>query len=98
MTKTYHLTQEQAEAIAEKVGMQYTHSEEGVIRDGNPEQWTDLINAALDEVLGEPVGVIKDEMRGEDGAELHYALLFKHLPLDTKLYAPKGMTLCTYSE
>ena len=35
---------------------------------------------------GEAVGVIKSESRLEDGAELHYAYLFKHLPIGTKLF------------
>lgn len=34
----------------------------------------------------EAVGIIKDEQRGEDGAELHYAHLYEHLPVGTELF------------
>jgi hypothetical protein len=37
----------------------------------------------------EAVGAIVEEMRGEDGALLHFAKLFKHLPISTKLFALK---------
>ena len=42
--------------------------------------------AATPQQQGEPVGEICEELRREDGAVLHYAKLFQHLPLGTKLF------------
>jgi hypothetical protein len=48
------------------------------------------LQAFADEYLAlsssEPVGVIKEELRREDGAVMHYAHLYSHLPLDSQLF------------
>jgi hypothetical protein len=82
MTKLYHLTQEQALSIRN------TLVKTGVINALTLpiQDTTNIINAALDKVLGEPVG----EVVGE-GNNFAY-VLNKRLPKDTKLYAPKELT------
>jgi hypothetical protein len=51
---------------------------------------TSQLQAFADEYLAlsssEPVGVIKEELRREDGAVMHYAHLYSHLPLDSQLF------------
>jgi hypothetical protein len=89
MTKHYHLTQEQALELAKIIEKQtedlcvYEH---GLITFYSPDGLKAIINAALDKVLGEPVG----EVVGE-GNNFAY-VLNKRLPKDTKLYAPKELT------
>jgi hypothetical protein len=51
---------------------------------------TSQLQAFADEYLAlsssEPVGVIKEVLRREDGAVMHYAHLYSHLPLDSQLF------------
>jgi hypothetical protein len=58
------------------------------------EQWIDVTEELTkfaeliraEKPQGEAVGVIKSEMRGEDGVDLRYAHLYEYLPEGTKLY------------
>jgi len=93
---SYNITQKQAENIAEEVGMQYTRSEEGIVRDGSPEKWTEFANAVLDKVLGEPVGIIEAHPKPNprtSTSSTEYELVANvfTLPAGTKLYAPKEL-------
>jgi len=91
MTKDYHLTQEQAEAIAKDVESK-SLTPLALVRIASPRELQALANAALDKVLGEPVA----EVRMRNAEWFGYITLnsvAKHkLECGDKLYAPKGLT------
>jgi len=62
MTKDYHITPEEALEIAKKLqsqGFMITVSEEDFVDFHDAEELAAFANAALDEVLGEPVGEVE---------------------------------------
>ena len=87
MTKHYHITREQALEIAKRLSVV---SDEGFI---DSDYLEEIINAALDKVLGEPVAY----EYFDENADYH---LTNEEPPEyvtatnlTPLYAPKGLTL-----
>lgn len=88
--KNYHLTQEQIAQLLEAKGY---HGESFKL----VPKMTDIVNAALDQVLGEPVAtkLISDPYEERDGLwfDLGDIKNLKELPVGTKLYAPKESAL-----
>jgi hypothetical protein len=82
MTKPYHITPEQADALALKVSPECKYVSAYELY---PESLTAIINAALDEVLGEPVAEITENILW--GKDIRWLV---DLPVvGTKLYAPR---------
>jgi hypothetical protein len=82
MTKDYHLTQEQVLEIAQG---------RFCIDDADGYLLTNIVNAALDKVLGEPVGKVAD-IAPDRFPPLHDFIFnapAEAFQLGTKLYAPR---------
>lgn len=88
--RSYHLTEMQTLDLSVKVDIQ-SATVHGLSKIASTEQLQALVNAALDQVLGEPVGETV-EIPATNGGFTMAMFNGNDIPAGTKLYAPKGQS------
>jgi hypothetical protein len=98
MNKPYHLTQEQALEIAKEMdnhGFALTAYSDGSVEFHSAHVLAEYLNAALDKVLGEPVGYVREyavEFIAKQSPNYTVINAESQANTDIALYAPKGLT------